>query len=477
MTIRPTQASTFDQIRRGLLANFARLARAQEQVSSGKRILRPSDDPVGAAIALSLRRHIAGADRYLGAIQSGRTMLDSAAGALQDAGGLIAEARALLLQGMNGPQTAEDKKLLAGEIERIRERLLELGNQKLGERSLFAGTESGIAPFVEQMLGGLKVVRYAGDERSQELIVGLDARVATTLPGSQVFAREQRTGTTFAGLSGVASGTSADQGVGYDHLELRHDATSGALGSGLALANGGASDTILGQHTLAVDAVLGTVQLDGGPVQRLPLPGDPDLADFVATSDDGSEVHLDFTLFTGVSTNATLDGAGSVSIDGATWVPMTFAETDLELVDAATGSVLHLDTRGVRRAGIELVTFGGTVNAFDTLQGIVDDLNNVHGLAAEDALARLETWLGELDRNHENVLIATGTLGSQSQRLTGLEAGLQDSSVQLYGQLSNVEDADFSQVVLDMTRAEQTLQLAQATSMRLLQNSLLNFLR
>jgi flagellin-like hook-associated protein FlgL len=43
--------------------------------------------------------------------------------------------------------------------------------------------------------------------------------------------------------------------------------------------------------------------------------------------------------------------------------------------------------------------------------------------------------------------------------------------------LSGVEDVDFSQVALDMTRAEQTLQLTQATSSRLLQSSLLNFLR
>ena len=49
--------------------------------------------------------------------------------------------------------------------------------------------------------------------------------------------------------------------------------------------------------------------------------------------------------------------------------------------------------------------------------------------------------------------------------------------VETQGLLSGVEDADFSQVVLDMTRAEQTLELAQATSVRLLSTSLLNFLR
>ena len=53
MAIRPTQQATFAQIQRGLLYNFATLVRSQEQVSSGKRIIRPSDDPIGASQALA----------------------------------------------------------------------------------------------------------------------------------------------------------------------------------------------------------------------------------------------------------------------------------------------------------------------------------------------------------------------------------------------------------------------------------------
>ena len=44
------------------------------------------------------------------------------------------------------------------------------------------------------------------------------------------------------------------------------------------------------------------------------------------------------------------------------------------------------------------------------------------------------------------------------------------------GLISNVEDADFAEVALDLQRAEQTLMLAQATGARLMQQSLLNYL-
>ena len=111
------------------------------------------------------------------------------------------------------------------------------------------------------------------------------------------------------------------------------------------------------------------------------------------------------------------------------------------------------------------------------LQGIADDLNNVQGLPVAELGERLGMWLGELDRNHQNVLRGAGVLGASGERLVRMQEGLLVSEVETQGLLSGVEDADFAQVVLDMTRAEQTLELAQATSVRLLNTSLLNFLR
>jgi flagellar hook-associated protein 3 FlgL len=476
MTIRPTQASTFSQVQRGLLFNFAKLARAQQQVATGKRILKPSDDPIGATLALSFRRAIAGAERYDSAIQSGRTMVDTASGQLQDAAGILSEARSLLIQGMNGPTNPEDRVLLAGEIELIRDRMMDIANSQIGNRYLFAGTATSKAPYEVQAPGGASTVTYLGNDEAQELLVGQGTRVETTIPGERIFSREQRSGTQFSGLTGVTGGQSADQGTGYEHLDLRHDATSGALPGGLAFV-AGAQDTLLGDHTLSVDSTAGTVQFGSGPVVRIPLPTDPDFADFTVKGDGGSELHLDFSAFAGGTATTTVRGDGSISIDGTSYTSLNFTETDLELIDPVTNAVVHVDTTGVQRAGRELVTFGGTVNAFDVLQGMADDLKNADGLSLADLQDRFGLWLNELDRNHDNVLIATGTLGSRSQRLSKMEDGLAESTVQVQGLLSNVEDADFSQVVLDMTRAEQTLQLAQATSVRLLNTSLLNFLR
>jgi flagellin-like hook-associated protein FlgL len=75
------------------------------------------------------------------------------------------------------------------------------------------------------------------------------------------------------------------------------------------------------------------------------------------------------------------------------------------------------------------------------------------------------------------VLSALGKLGALSQHAQTVGTALSDEIDGLTILRSNVEDADLSLVTLDMARAEQTLQLVQATSARMLQNSLLNFLR
>ena len=477
MNIRPTQASTSAQVRTGLLYNLNKLVTAQQQVATGKRILKPSDDPVGSSLAQSYRRALEGSGRYRSAIESGRTMVDTAAGQLQDAAGLLSEARAIVLQGMNGTQSSLDRGLFAGEVALMRDRLMDIANAQIGNRFLFGGTVTNAPPYAQESAGSKTVVNYNGNNEAQELLVGRNTRVETTIPGKDVFSASDPSGVRFSGLTGVAAGASANQGQGALNLDLRHDATTGTPGAGLAFANGGADDTILGDHTLVVDAAAGTVQLGSGPVVRFPVPGDPSEADFVVKSAGGAELHLDFTGFTGVDVNSVVRGDGSISIDGASYTSLSFTETDLQLIDPSTGAVLHVDTTGVGRAGPELVHFGGTVDAFQTLQGIVDELENSKGLPTAELQQRLQLWLGELDRNHDSVLRATGSLGSRSQRLSRMESGLADSDVQVQSLLSSVEDADFSQVVLDMTAAEQTLELAQATSVRLLNTSLLNFLR
>ncbi|MEW6073606.1 MAG: flagellar hook-associated protein FlgL [Planctomycetota bacterium] len=478
MSLRVSTHSTFARVLLSIQRSQSSLIRAQEQVASGRRLLRLSDDSPGAARALSLTRQIADVGRHGAAIAAGLTVADTAAAGLQDAGNLLSEARALLVQGMTGTLTMEDRESLAGEFDLLRDQLLEIGNLRSGDRYLFGGTSTGESPWVEIDGGGRPRIVYRGNEESQLVRIGEGVDVSINLPGTEVFGRLEYSGTSFAGLTGVASGLTADEGTGYEYLRLRHEGTveSGLAGVGIALVDGGAEDTLLGDNALVIDAVAGTIQLGAGPAVQLPDPSDPDAARFVVENERGGKLYLDLSGFTGADYAGTVRGEGSISLDGSTFVPLTFTETDLELTNPATGSVLHVDASAVKRAGDELVTFGGTVNLFDLLQGIGDDLRNADGLEADELVARLEERMRELDRGQENLLVGLGVLGAKSQRLNSAAERSQGVQLQLEILLSNITDADYAEVALDLARSDLSLQVAQASGARLIQTSLLNFL-
>jgi flagellar hook-associated protein 3 FlgL len=473
--MRISTLSTLRRVLYGLRQNQAASIRAQEQLSSGRRILRPSDDPVGATKSIRIEHRLADVSRYRRAIGAGLRTVEAGSSTLSQASSLMTEARELLLQGMNGTLNDDDRESIASEFDLIRQQLLDLGNERSGEKYLFAGTATADEPWREITVNGRTRIVYGGDSSSQSIHAGEQIDVELTMPGTDVFGAFEPTITIFGGLTGATGGTTADEGTGFLNLTFRHESTDpGALASvGVALVSGGLDDTLLGANALTIDGTAGTVSLGSGEAVPLPPPG---TTDFVVTNELGAELHLDFSGYTGGDLATTVTGNGSVSLDGSTFVALDFAQTDLELSDPGTGSVVHVNTTGVRRAGEELVEFGGRTNVFDAIAAIAEDLRNPTGLDRAGVMDRLESRLEDLQRHHENLLVGVGVLGSRGRRLQVADQRSADLDIELQSRLSDVADADLAEVAIDLSRSEYLLQIAQASGARLLQTSLLDFL-
>lgn len=471
MSLRPTQGRIYDQIRSGIQLNTARLIRAQEQASSGKRIVRASDDAIGTSVALSLRRQIGAIESFVSSTASARPEVEQASARLQEGTGVLTDIRALMIQGMNGALNARDREAIASQIELLEGQLLDIANTRSGDSYLFAGTATSTQPFVAELVGGEERIVYRGNDELQRVLTGRDAEVILNVPGSDIFGRYDYSGTRMGDLTGIASGTTADSGRGYEELIVRQDGTTGVMGAGLAL--GSAEDSIVGDRVLTVDAANRTIQLGSGAPMDIP---DPLPSNLSVIDEGGAWAHIDMSAWDGTSFTTTLTGAASLSLDGIDYTPVTLTETDLRLGSQTTGAVLHVDTTGLRQAGQELITFEGTSNLFDTIRGAVRDLRQPDGTDRIEVIKRLEARLSELDRSQDDLLIGLGKLGAASQRIDVAATRLEDLQLTVEGLISTVEDADFTDLALDLQRAEQTLQLAQATGARLMQQSLLNYL-
>jgi len=479
MAARISTSALYNSVLAGIRQNTLALARAQEQLASGKRILRPSDDPTGAMRALSLTSRIVASAGYSTAAIAATSSVDNAASALQNASTDLTSARSLIVQGLSGSTSPSDFASLAQQIDSYRTQLLSTANTNTVDGYLFGGTATAATPWGSQSVGSYTRVLYGGDDGQRFANVGNSLQVALNVPGQDVFGKIQPAGAVYAGLTGATTGITADQGSSFEYLITRHDETHpGAIGSvGVAMVNGGTSDTLLGTQALVIDGVAGTVQLGSGLVVNIPQPTDSDYTDFVVKNEFGGEMHLDFSGYAGGSVTTTVVGDGSISLDGTNFVALDFAQTDLELRNDATGSVLHVNTAGIMRAGREMVAFSGNINVFDVMQGVSEAMQNIDGLDSSEIAGRLNILLPEFDRNESNLLGGLGTLGSLSNQISAADARAQSASVQNSGLLSSIADADFAQVALDAALASQTLQAAQATGAQLIQQTLLNFLR
>lgn len=473
--MRPSQIGIFNQVQSDLMQHLSSLIRSQEQIASGKRILRPSDDATGTGIAMLLRRQISEVSGYRSAAGSGKPFLEGAVVNLQEGSMLLQQVREDLMLAMTGTLSDQDRVLLADEIDSLRSGLLDIGNAKWGERFLFSGTATDEPPFVEVRGGEGARANYMGTSEHPSVTLGTGVEVETGLAGNSVFGGGLVDSVTIKGVSGARIGSSANYGEGYQPLRVRHDATTGALGAGIAFAAAGADDTILGAHALTVDTTAGTIQLGTGPPVQIPNPL-TGASNVVLEDEDGSEVHLDFTGFTGVDFTTTLVGDGSISLDGSSWSTLDFVATDLELVHDSDGSVVHVDTTQITRASDDVVIFKGSANLFDTLEGIVADLRRTDEFTQQELNARLGARLEEFDRGHEQVISSLTRLGSRSARLDGADARLASVELELQGRLSMTEDIDLGQAALEMARTQQSLEVVQAAGARLLQQTLLNYL-
>ena len=162
------------------------LNKTQEQISTGKRILTPADDPVGAARVLQLNQEVALMDQYERNINLLDARLEQEEGVLAGVEDNLARVRELAVQAGNaGVLTEEDRLAIAQEV---RERLTEaqdlMNSQDGSGEYLFAGFSGKTKPFVQDPGGGYS---YQGDEGVRYLQVSRTINLGSSDSGKDVF--------------------------------------------------------------------------------------------------------------------------------------------------------------------------------------------------------------------------------------------------------------------------------------------------
>jgi flagellar hook-associated protein 3 FlgL len=182
MAIRVTHRSIQTSSLANLQANLTKMAKLQEQFSSGRLINRPSDDPAGTVTALQVRADNRTNDQYLRNIDSGIGWLATTDSALTQSLSVLRRARELTLQGSStGSQGQQAREAIAAEVEGIRETLLGLANTTYNGRPVFGGTTNGGIAF-DRQTGG-----WVGDANEIQRRVADGTDVVINVDGYALF--------------------------------------------------------------------------------------------------------------------------------------------------------------------------------------------------------------------------------------------------------------------------------------------------
>lgn len=138
---------------RNMYQNLSRLGEKNDQISSQKRISRPSDDPVGAALAMRLRRQLAAMDQYKSNAEDAITWLKDTEAALTNTGDILHRLNDLTIQAANGTLTEEDRQTILHEVQELKDQLLQEANSTHVDRYLFSGYHVDKQPFIKNEKG------------------------------------------------------------------------------------------------------------------------------------------------------------------------------------------------------------------------------------------------------------------------------------------------------------------------------------
>ena len=109
MTLRISSNTFFLQARANLNENLLRLAKAQDQVTTGKKIQRPSDDPAAASRVLARKRDETSIARLPSNVADAKSAIDPATNALQQLSDLLSSVETQALDAISGARSVADQ--------------------------------------------------------------------------------------------------------------------------------------------------------------------------------------------------------------------------------------------------------------------------------------------------------------------------------------------------------------------------------
>jgi flagellar hook-associated protein 3 FlgL len=408
--------------------NQSALYKLQNQLSTGRRVLTPEDDPVAAAQALLVTQSREVTAQHMENQGNADSQLGLVDSQLSSLGDLLQHVREKVIQAGNTATLSNtDRQAIASEM-------LGIANTQNGTGEfLFSGYQGGTRPFaIDASVAALppastSPVGYFGDDGERLLQVSSSRQMAVNVAGSEVFMQAKNGNGTFAVATGGNLGGGNNQGTAISDAGSVLDPQKWAL----AVNN--------------------------------PLAGQP--------------LEIRFSVVAGVTTYGVYDPVSAVTTGPLAFTPgqaiplLTSAGVDFGSQLVVQGAPANDDTFSV--------TPSSNQSLFQTMQNLIGILRSPVGSATYSTTEYTNALGGQLtnlDQAFGNISRVQASVGTRMRELDSLGDTSSDLNVQHQQTLSKLQDLDYAKAISEFTQQQVQLEAAQKSFVQVSGLSLFNYL-
>ncbi|PHV11243.1 flagellar hook-associated protein FlgL [Chitinimonas sp. BJB300] len=423
------------------------LTTLQNQLSTGRRILSPSDDPVASARSLNLQQSTIQNEQYINNVQYGRGALSLAEGNLRQVTSTIQEIQKLAVQSGSPALTSAEKKMIEADIRGKYQELIGLANSTDGNGLyLFSGYKGDTKPFNELAYGN---VRYDGDQGQRNLQISTSRQISVSDAGSEIFIKiNDGNGTFTTSMMGNAGGTNLGTGV----------ISPGVVTDPVKWTNTNNNERYRIQFHVVPD----------------PVDASKNITSYDIIDNDTTSANYNRSLIDGYNyTTSTPAGGRTDTVANPNAFPRRYTSGSDILFSQQTGEATplyanwdfggKLNVEGVPKDGDSFklepskyqdlfTTIGDFATALTSYAN-----NSVSGAVFQN---QLNTLLSNMDNSLNQVLTVQANIGARMNEVDAVETTSTDLNVQFKTTISKLTDLDYVSAISDFSLTQTYLEAA-----------------
>lgn len=490
-------------------SSLEKQSKIQEQLTDGKAIHRPSDDPIKTIRSLRFNSNLAMNEQFTQNLSDSQSWMDNTDGAMSDLSSIMIRAKELAVSA-DGTKTPDELTAIGAEMDQLINQSITIGNTKIGDRYLFAGQMDNTQPFERRTISDptnpnatpMDVVVYNGDlnKISMQIKSGVvnPAQDGININGSDLFGpiksiygqptteifnqliaiKQELQGTRHGVTNPTIAGTITKGGTStaYTYYDVRIDGVdNGALSLGQVNAasysvDGGKTWTAAGTtpgnpSTLAL-ANGETLSIGKNPSNKAGAtysfqaapPTDTAIAGAVTVG--GKYTGTSYSYFNVRIDTATAAGqvdTASYSIDGGTkWTSAGIVPGDPSKLTLTSGMTLEIKK---------------------DVGNLVGQTYSFREIPATDKNWISQVGIANIDAAHSAQLKQQTQLGAKMATYEMAKNMMEAQNATITDDLSANEDLDFSTAIINQKTSENVYKAALAVGAKIMPVSLVDFLR